>query len=63
MRNSWSRSGVLRMTSTYPAAARFTSQFDESRATPTMTPRIVARMIPTKLTNRVLSRPTTNACP
>ena len=52
---------MLRMTSTYHEAMRRTSQFGDSRATPTMTPRIVDRMMPSTLTMSVFSSPTRNA--
>ncbi|MOA69509.1 hypothetical protein D3C78_1977430 [compost metagenome] len=50
----------MRKISTYTVASLLMIQFDDSRATPTMKPRMVARMTPIKVTNRVLSKPMTN---
>ncbi|MNL06174.1 hypothetical protein D3C87_1268050 [compost metagenome] len=55
-----SSGGMLRKTSTYTVATLAMIQFFDSRDTPTMNPRIVARITPMKVTNRVLSRPMTN---
>ncbi|MCY1423936.1 hypothetical protein D9M71_396640 [compost metagenome] len=55
-----SKGGMLRKISTYTVASLLMIQFDDSRATPTMKPRMVARMTPIKVTNRVLSKPMTN---
>ncbi len=55
-----SSGGMLRNTSTYTVASLLMIQFCDSRATPMMNPRIVARITPITVTSKVLSRPMTN---
>ncbi|MNO06042.1 hypothetical protein D3C81_2276530 [compost metagenome] len=51
---------MLRKVSTYTVASLLIIQFGDRRATPMMKPSRVARMMPMKVTSRVLSRPMTN---
>ena len=55
---TWTSSGVLRKISTKSIARRATSQFVDRRATPTMTPRIVASRIATNTARSVAQTPT-----
>ena len=52
---------MLRKISTKTVISRANSQFLDSRATPTITPRTVAAMQPSTATISVFSRPTTDA--
>ncbi|MNJ79979.1 hypothetical protein D3C77_781900 [compost metagenome] len=51
---------MLRKVSTYTVASLLIIQFGDNRATPMMNPSRVARMMPIKVTSRVLSKPMTN---
>ena len=57
-KNNWSSKGIFLNISIYHSAILETKKFFESRATPIVTPKIVAKKIPRTATSIVFNNPT-----